>query len=483
MKILFTYLYGKIPHFPIGMGFLSSNLKMHGHETRLFGLKSEQLSEDLLGSIRTWKPDVIGFSSGSSIFERIKEFSRLIKQQFKDVLQICGGIHPTLVPGCIEEAPLDAVCRGEGEHAFVELVERLSKGLHYTDVKGFWFKANGNIIRNSMTPLIQNLNTLPMPDHDFYYSQDLPGKVKGIAEFMFSRGCPFHCSYCSNHALKRLYRGQRYVRYPSVEKAILELITVSRKYKVNYLIIHDDTLSLNKKWFYDFCEEYKDKIKIPFLCFVRPGTCTKDMFKLLKEAHCDAVGIGLESGNLFIREKVLNREIKNEAILGTFRLAHEMDIKTLSFSMIGLPHETPEAIVDTIKFTAQLGDKNIPWNFIFHPYPNTKLYEHCKEKGWIEKKSLGFEERSRSALRLPTLSRKDIHTYFDNFRILIEVEKRALTKDSYSIAKLLTKLFPFPKLLFAVKTYYYIYRMASHLCSRKGHRSQWPQTQAQDETG
>jgi len=473
MKILFIYLYVKLPQFPIGMGFLSSMLKTHGHESKLYALESRQSPEALLTPIRMWSPDVIAFSSMSSMFEQIKSISILIRRQFKDIFQVCGGIHPTLVPECIEEAPLDAICRGEGEYAFVELVERLSRGLDYTNIKGFWFKSNGKLIRNPMTQLIQDLNALPTPDHDLYRSQDIPRKAKGAAEFMFSRGCPFDCSYCSNHALKRLYARQRYVRYPSVEKAILELATVSKKYKIKYIMIHDDTLSLNKKWFYDFCQEYKEKIKIPFLCNIRPGTCTKDMFRLLKEANCDAIGIGLESGNPFIREKVLNRKIKDGVILETFRLAHAMGMKTLSFSMIGLPYETPEAIVDTIRLTAQLGDQNLPWKYIFHPYPNTKLFDHCQEKGWIGEKPHVFQERSRSALRLPTLSRKDIQTYYDHFETLIEVEKQAIKKGKYSVAKLSTKLFFFPKLLFAIGTYHFIYRIVSRLALNKVHKPRW----------
>jgi len=145
MKILFIYLYVKLPQFPIGMGFLSSMLKTHGHESKLYALESRQSPEALLTPIRMWSPDVIAFSSMSSMFEQIKSISILIRRQFKDIFQVCGGIHPTLVPECIEEAPLDAICRGEGEYAFVELVERLSRGLDYTNIKGFGLSPTGNL--------------------------------------------------------------------------------------------------------------------------------------------------------------------------------------------------------------------------------------------------------------------------------------------------------------------------------------------------
>ncbi len=461
MRILFVYLYGETPQFPIGIGYISGALKAHRHETKLGSLGGKENVTKLLGLISSWKPDIIGFSSMTSTFAKVKELSILIKKRCKDIIIVCGGIHPTLVPDCIIEAPLDAICRGEGEYTFIELIEKLSHDQDYTSVQGFWFKINGKIIKNPISPLIQNLDELPMPDYDLYYSLDLPGKVPGRAEFMFCRGCPFDCTYCSNHSLKDIYQGQKYVRFPSIEKAINELLIVKEKYNINSIVIHDDIFSLNKKWFNHFCEEYKEKIKTPFLCNVRPGTCNKEMFKLLKEANCDYVAIGLESGNPCIRAQILNRKMTNEQILETFKLAHEAGIRTHSFSMLGLPYETPQAIVDTIRLTAKLGDKNTPWNYIFHPYPKTKLAEICQEKGWVEMKSLDFKERSDSVLNLPTIRKKDIRAYFDNFQVLIQIEKQALSKNRYSIAKFFTKLFVFPKLFFIIKFYYYLRRVKS----------------------
>ena len=60
----------------------------------------------------------------------------LIRRQFKDISQLCGGIHPTFVPESLEDSTLDAVCRGEGKYAFTELVNKLPQGKDYADPEG-----------------------------------------------------------------------------------------------------------------------------------------------------------------------------------------------------------------------------------------------------------------------------------------------------------------------------------------------------------
>lgn len=472
MKILFIYIYGKTPQLPIGISYISALLKSHGHQTKLGYLLCNDDLPRLLSLINTWQPQIIGFASMSSTFSQVKTISQKIKDRFPDVFIICGGIHPTLVPECLGESPaLDAICRGEGEYPMLELVEKISQGKDFWNLKNFWFKKNGQFIKNELRSLIQNLDELSIPDHDIYLSEDLPGRIHGRGEFIFARGCPFNCNYCSNHALKNLYKGQRYVRYPSVEKAINELLLVTSKYDMNYVIVHDDTFTLNKNWFHDFCSEYKEKVKLPFLCNVRPGTCSKEMFKALKEAGCESVAIGLESGNDFIRKKILNRGIKNEQIIDAFEMAHKAGLHTNSFIMLGLPYENPKRLVDTINLAAKIGNNNTIWHGIFYPYPETNLAQLCEWEGWVEKRDLGLiRERSDTILRLPNLDKKHILSYYNNFSTLVELKKRVIN-GSHSFDRLLSSLVVYPQLLPLIRLYDIVRRIPSMGFSEFIHKS------------
>lgn len=462
MRILFVFLYSGVPQFPIGIGSISSVLKEGGHETGLCPVEWRQSSDSVTDRVRAWQPEVIGFTSMSSMFTRIREISLSLRRWFPGLFQVCGGIHPTVVPKCIEEAPFDAICRGEGEYGLLELVDRLSQSEDYRDVEGFWFNQGGETIENPVRRLIQDLDRLPMPDHHIYQSCEIPGRIEGQGEFMFCRGCPFDCTYCSNHALRSIYRGQNYVRYPSVEKAMEELLWVKKRYHTRHVVIHDDIFSLNRKWFYDFCEEYKRRIHLPFFCCIRPGTCTQEMFRALKDANCQRVSIGVESGNPYIREKILNRRISDGEIVKTFRLAREAGLETSSFIMLGLPHETREALVDTVRLTARLGAQNKTQGYIFHPYPETRLEKLCREQGWEPARSLGSRERLEAVLNLPSISPRDIQAYYDYFNTLVKVERLALAKGKHSIARLVTRLFVLPRLFFLVRLYYRAHKAGTY---------------------
>jgi anaerobic magnesium-protoporphyrin IX monomethyl ester cyclase len=97
-------------------------------------------------------PTVVCISVLSSYVPIAKKLTRLIRNN-SSALIVWGGVHPTICPeSCIKE--VDIICRGEGEGALVDLVERLRDGKEYLDVKNLWINNKGNIIKNPMRPLI-----------------------------------------------------------------------------------------------------------------------------------------------------------------------------------------------------------------------------------------------------------------------------------------------------------------------------------------
>ena len=161
-----------------------------------------------------------------------------------------GGIHPTARPDeALEYA--DMVCLGEGEEALLEVVQRMAAGQDYSDVRNFWFKRDGGIVRNPPRPVIADLDSLPFYDYDAsdhyvldddalrpmteellkkYLALDI-GFVKDTLEYrtMVTRGCPHNCNYCCNNVLWKLYDNRSQLRQRSAEHVIRELAAVKTK--------------------------------------------------------------------------------------------------------------------------------------------------------------------------------------------------------------------------------------------------------------
>ena len=68
------------------------------------------------------------------------ELNQMVRTHYDNAISVFGGPHPTYCPEMIEKEKVDAICRGEGEIYFPELIEKLEKGQDIYETKNFWFK-------------------------------------------------------------------------------------------------------------------------------------------------------------------------------------------------------------------------------------------------------------------------------------------------------------------------------------------------------
>jgi len=424
MKVLFLYPNtsgsGEIP---ISISYLQSILKREGHEIEIFdtsdykscssrpdeyqihvgqfktvekrsdmpqlSLKDLDPKEDIIRVIKSFNPGLIAVTSFTTNYKFGVSLLREIKTHYKDIYTIFGGIHATLMPEeVISEPAVDMICVGEGEEPLVELCNKLSSGTDITSIRNLWFKTNGKIIRNEMRPLI-NLDDLPYQDFDgfneYNFFRPLAGKIYKMANVDISRGCIFKCSYCINHTFQKKFKGLgSYHREKSVRKAIDNLVHIKNKYGVEIVRFWDEDFTVSSfKYLEEFCEEYRDKVKLPFLIYASASTMTEDKIRILKKAGCVTVAMGIESGNEIIRRNVLNRRITNENITKVFHLIKSYGVRISAYNMIGLPHETRKHIFDTIELNRVCRPDTSSVAFM-EPYPNTEIYEDCVKNGYIE---------------------------------------------------------------------------------------------------
>lgn len=421
MKVLFCYtdinMRGGAKSFHYGIAILSALLKKHGHETSLYYMYPRYDIRPLSKQISEFNPDILAFSSTSAQFRYVKKILQEIPLK-ENIFTICGGPHVTLEPESLDSAAgLDAICRGEGEDVLLTLTDNLPNGKDISQINNLWIKdrKNGQIHRNITNSFIQDLDSLPFADREIFPYQSIIDSDFGTALFMFARGCPFNCSYCSNQALKGVQSG-KYVRFRSVENCLKEIEEVLSHYKAKAIYVNDDLFTLDKDFVAEFCSKYRKRIRIPFDINTRVGFLNEEMCAQLKEANCRRVNIGIESGSPRIRNKILNRKMKNEQIVETFKMLKKAELKTKSFNMIGFPEETPDDFRETISLNRIIQPDSVILN-VFDPYPGTPLGERCKTEGLIDWARMDSDliPKTDTVLNLPGFPRKEIKHFYKTF--------------------------------------------------------------------
>ena len=369
----------QIDYEPLGLLYLSSALRQAGHEVRL----TVATAEDPVSVAQDWQPGVVGYSvyTGSQAYYR--DLNQRIKQVV-DTVSVFGGPHPTYFPEFIEEPGVDAVCLGEGEGAIVDLVEAIAAGRPLTGIQNWWLKRDGHIERNPMRPAEHNLDVLPFPDRALLFEIDHFTRQSGIKHFITSRGCPYDCTYCFNHALAAIYggRGKR-IRQMSIDKVIEEVKWVQERYPMQFVVFLDDLFIVYVDWLRELAEKFPQTVGLPFFCNVRANLVTAEKMALLKKAGCVSVGMGLETGNLRLRNELLKRNLSDEQIVEASRLIREAGIQLLTTNMLGLPGGTLENDFETLALNHAC--KPAYANaFLYQPYPRTELGEYAREHGYVE---------------------------------------------------------------------------------------------------
>lgn len=409
-----------------GLASIAAVLKNYGYNVRVKYFCSEDQSSEIINEIIDFQPSLVGFTTVETQFGYVQELAALLKSKYS-CITVVGGTHVTLWPQAMLEKGsigLDCGMRGECEGPFVDLIKKIEKGEDYYQVDNLCYRdgKTGNLVQNPLRPLVQNMENLPHPATEVFDFQNIIDAHQ-VAIFHFNRGCPYPCTYCSAQNLALQYgKIKDGLRHRPVDNAIEEIKLTIEKYNVpqdTLLLFTDDLFTLNKEWLYEFLSRYAVEIGRPFWSTARSNTASEEQFDRLKSAGANTVMMAIESGNDFIRNKVMKRNISRKAMFNSFELAERFDLKTCSPCVIGVPGETPEHVEDSLDTVAQLNVTQKGIN-IFYPYQGTPLRTVCEENGYlpdIYKK--GAKERRDSVLELPTITKEQIHYYHDNWEGLL----------------------------------------------------------------
>ncbi|MDP2906901.1 MAG: radical SAM protein [Nanoarchaeota archaeon] len=380
-----------------GLRSISSQLKKHGYQTKIIFLPRyypSYVQETLTKLYNTVKDsNLIGMYCMDQSFEKAVQIIKFLKSKDKGKKIILGGIYATLNPReCLQY--VDFVCIGEGEGAILDLVNSLEQNKDTTKIMNIWAKKEGKTYKNDVRPLIKDINALPFEDYDFsshyvligedivqmtpghmkYGPHNLSNEFLSIMRNNFvtvhtTRGCPYSCKYCCNYDLKQIYNGKgSYVRKRHIKNVIAELEKLKEGIP-NLAFIwftDDDFLIRSKVDIEHFAKEYREKIKLHFMCYTAPTTLEAEKLNPLIFAGLCRVEMGIQTGSEAVNRKVYGRDIKNSEVIRAARILNKMRsaMSYPEYQIICMnPIETKNDIIQTVQLIRQL-----PTPFFLRPF-------------------------------------------------------------------------------------------------------------------
>ncbi len=358
----------------LGLAYLAAVAERAGHEVTVhdFGLYPCTTLEEDVQKIIDDKPDVVACTSMTTSYHHIEQVLAAVKD-ILGVPTVIGGPHATSLPQLTIENPnLDYLIYGEGEEAWLDLLQAIETGdTRYSRINGLWWKDNGAIVENPQRRLIDDLDTLPFPARHLFeldkYPLYAPSGEK-LVTVLSSRGCPYNCSFCFKGIVGRTYR-QR-----SPENIVAELEHLMERYHVRNFYFIDDLFTIDVRRLDKIMDYFiEQKLDVRWRCLARVDRVNPELLHKMYKAGCRQIHYGIESGD----EEVLKATAKHinlEQVRQAIQWTGDARIDSKGYFILGLPGDSEASIEQTIEFAASLPLTEAMFS-IATPFPGTRLWD------------------------------------------------------------------------------------------------------------
>ncbi len=386
----------------IGLGYLAAAVLQAGYAVKVLDAKLEHRNlRQTLRVIADYAPDILGLTAMTHQIDDAAAVAGKYKKIDPEVVTVIGGVHVTALPAeTLRQYPMfDYGIAGEGEIAFMDLIAALAVDQKKrTNISGLVYRENGNVIANP-PERISNLNRLPLPDWRIFPRMKTYNMIT-------SRGCPYTCIFC----MRAL--GQT-VRARGLEEVMAEIRGVVRDVGPERIIFHDETFTKNRDRVYALCRRLIAEgihRKVKWKVATRVDTVDRALLRIMRQAGCDYIEFGVESGNEQILQS-LKKGITRAQAERAVKIAKELGYFVGCGFILGNPHETLATALETIDFAARLNPDLIQLG-IMVPYPGTEVRKLALrgEGGYrmITSDWRHYNKQVGNALELASLSRKDL---------------------------------------------------------------------------
>jgi len=319
------------------------------------------------------------------------------------------------------------VVRGEPEVTVNELVAKLDRKEDFSDTQGLAYLREGKVWNNPSRELLKDLDTLPFPArrHIERFTFTNPKlKKHPYTTVLTGRNCPFKCIYCVPSSLtfareieyKRAFNKKPPVYSRSVENVVAELDMLATKgYRAIAFI--DDNFITTAARLQGICEGIK-KHGFSWGCQARVDAITEETARILADAKCEFVDIGVESFDDQILRYV-KKGVTQQEIYQSINLLKKYGVPVKLNILIGTsPLETKETVRDTLRRAKALKVSQVMFNIVA-PFPGTEFYDIAREKGWIAGgEYTPVDVQRHSIINYPNLSSREMEKMLFSNNIL-----------------------------------------------------------------
>jgi radical SAM superfamily enzyme YgiQ (UPF0313 family) len=423
------------PNLPIGVAYLAAVLEKGGHDVTVIDCPALEIDHKELGAkIAAIDPSVVGITSLTPMIHSTLLAAHVTKESCPNASVILGGPHATFMDEQIlsENSEVNVVVRGEGEQTLLELTDVISRSnlKDLNEVAGITFRKNGQIIRTPNRLFIQNLDDLPRPAYNYFQLEKYRLFGKAMLPIMTSRGCPYQCSYCVMSRMNGIN-----FRARSPKNIVDELEWLRDTHGADAFSFYDDAFTLDIERAREICREIKNRnVGIPWDCQTRVDRVSKEILAKMRDAKCQLVSFGIESGSQKILDAIKKKTTieRNEKAI---RWAKEVDLPVSISVIIGYPGETTDTLEQTMDFIRKT-EPDYVYLCMATPYPGTELQSLLKELGWKTSTEWSHYNIQTPVFENPILSNDKLmearKKFYNDFYSPAYILRKSLKGDFYS---------------------------------------------------
>lgn len=201
MKALLVAINAKYIHSNLAIYDLKAYASEYKNQIKIEQFTINQQVDDILQSIYTEKPDLIGFSCYIWNISIVEQLCTELRKLLPMVSIWLGGPEVTYngKDYLDKRKEVDGIILGEGELSFKEVLDYYTgKKSSLSDISGIVYRDETKAITQTGVRMPLEFSTISFPYGDL---EDFENK---IIYYETSRGCPFTCSYCLSSIEKQV---------------------------------------------------------------------------------------------------------------------------------------------------------------------------------------------------------------------------------------------------------------------------------------